>query len=140
MAIGASEARRNLLPLIERVNEDHVPVEIPSRKGSAVLISSEDYEALRETQYLLRAPANAQWLLESYGQYRRGVVEHRELDRDELLDDVLRDPTAGIGKPEPLRHMLPGTWSRRIDDEHRLVYVVDEDAVTVLAARYHHEQ
>ncbi len=83
MAIGASEARRNLLLLIERVNEDHVPVEIPSRKGSAVLISSEDYEALRETQYLLRAPANAQWLLESYGQYRRGVVEHRELDRDE---------------------------------------------------------
>ncbi len=59
---------------------------------------------------------------------------------NELLDDVLRDPTAGIGKPEPLRRTLPGTWSRRIDDEHRLVYVVDEDAVTVLAARYHHEQ
>ena len=53
-----------------------------------------------------------------------------------LLDEVLRDPLSGIGKPEPLRHILAGCWSRRIDDEHRLVYLVEEDDVAVLQARY----
>jgi len=57
-----------------------------------------------------------------------------------LLDDTLRDPFAGIGKPEPLRHILAGCWSRRIDDEHRLVYLVEGDDVVVLQARYHYER
>lgn len=55
-----------------------------------------------------------------------------------LLDDVLRDPTAGIGKPEPLRHLLAGCWSRRISEEHRLVYLVDGDDIVILQARYHY--
>jgi len=41
--------------------------------------------------------------------------------------------------PEPLKHILSGCWSRRIDDEHRLVYLVDEDDIVVLQARYHYE-
>ena len=56
-----------------------------------------------------------------------------------LLDDVLRDPFEGIGKPEQLRHALAGAWSRRIDEEHRLVYLVDEQDIVVLQARYHYE-
>jgi len=55
-----------------------------------------------------------------------------------LLDDVLRDPFTGLGKPEQLRHALAGTWSRRISEEHRLVYLVDRDDVVVLQARYHY--
>ena len=55
-----------------------------------------------------------------------------------LLEDVLRHPTEGIGKPEPLRHVLEECWSRRIDEEHRLVYLVDEDDVVVLQARFHY--
>jgi toxin YoeB len=55
-----------------------------------------------------------------------------------LLEDVLRHPTDGIGKPEPLRHVLEGCWSRRIDEEHRLVYLVDEGDVVVLQARFHY--
>jgi toxin YoeB len=50
----------------------------------------------------------------------------------------MRDPFEGIGKPEPLRHVLAGCWSRRIDGEHRLVYLVDGDDVVVLQARYHY--
>ncbi|WP_405061710.1 Txe/YoeB family addiction module toxin [Kribbella sp. NBC_01505] len=57
-----------------------------------------------------------------------------------LLDDALRDPASGIGKPEPLKHVLQGAWSRRIDQEHRLVYLVDGDYLVVLAARYHYEK
>jgi toxin YoeB len=56
-----------------------------------------------------------------------------------LVDDALRDPAAGIGRPEPLRHVLSGCWSRRIDEEHRLVYLVDGEDLIVLQARYHYE-
>jgi len=55
-----------------------------------------------------------------------------------LLDDAMRDPFEGIGKPEPLRHVLAGCWSRRIDGEHRLVYLVDSNDVVVRQARYHY--
>lgn len=56
-----------------------------------------------------------------------------------LIDDTLRDPTSGVGKPERLRHLLAGTWSRRINDEHRLVYLVDGDDLVILTARFHYE-
>ena len=55
-----------------------------------------------------------------------------------LIEDVLRDPFEGIGKPEPLRHALTGAWSRRISEEHRLVYLVDGDDIVVLQVRYHY--
>jgi len=55
-----------------------------------------------------------------------------------LIADIQRDPFAGIGKPEPLRHELAGYWSRRINDEHRLVYHVSGDVLTIAAARYHY--
>lgn len=55
-----------------------------------------------------------------------------------LIDDALRDPTEGVGKPEPLRHMFTGAWSRRITEEHRLVYLVDGDDLVILQARFHY--
>ena len=55
-----------------------------------------------------------------------------------LIEDALRDPYAGIGKPEQLRHALAGSWSRRITEEHRLVYLVDGDDLVVLQGRYHY--
>ena len=56
-----------------------------------------------------------------------------------LIEDVVRDPSGGIGKPEPLKHALAGAWSRRIDEEHRLVYLVDAQDIVILQARYHYE-
>lgn len=55
-----------------------------------------------------------------------------------LIDDVLRDPFTGIGKPVQLRHVLAGAWSRRVTEEHRLVYLVDGDDVVIVQARYHY--
>jgi len=55
-----------------------------------------------------------------------------------LIKDVQRDPFKGIGKPEPLRHEFKGCWSRRIDQEHRLIYQVTEDKIRILACRYHY--
>lgn len=79
MAITASQARAGLFPLIEKVNADHTPIEIVSKKGSAVLMSLADFEALEETAYLLRTPANAAHLLESIAQHRAGTAVQREL-------------------------------------------------------------
>jgi toxin YoeB len=55
-----------------------------------------------------------------------------------LIREVQRDAFKGIGKPEPLKHALKGCWSRRVDQEHRLVYQVTEDKIRILACRYHY--
>ena len=55
-----------------------------------------------------------------------------------LIQDALRNPFEGIGKPEPLRENLSGFWSRRIDETNRLVYVVDASDLVVIACRYHY--
>lgn len=55
-----------------------------------------------------------------------------------LIKDIEREPFEGLGKPEPLRHDLTGFWSRRITDEHRLVYSVDKNRVLIAQARYHY--
>jgi toxin YoeB len=55
-----------------------------------------------------------------------------------LIRDVQREPFRGAGKPEPLKHELKGCWSRRIDQEHRLVYEVQRDKIRILACRYHY--
>lgn len=81
MAITASEARKNLFPLIEQVNDDRAPIEITSKRGDAVLISRADYDALEETAHLLRSPANARRLLESLAQAQRGEREEHQLER-----------------------------------------------------------
>ncbi len=55
-----------------------------------------------------------------------------------LIKEIERDPWSGIGKPEPLKHDLAGFWSRRITDEHRLVYSVEGDQILIAQARYHY--
>jgi len=85
MSITASEARRDLFPLIKKVNEDHDVVEIVSKHGNAVLVSADDYSALREGAYLLRSPANARRLLNAY---------ENALNRTHLAEHDLVDPDA----------------------------------------------
>jgi toxin YoeB len=55
-----------------------------------------------------------------------------------LIEAVLRDPVAGIGKPEPLKYVASGMWSRRLSQEHRLAYLVRDDRIDFLQARYHY--
>lgn len=56
----------------------------------------------------------------------------------DLIDSVMADPFSGIGKPEPLRHLGPNTWSRRLTQEHRVVYLVSHNRIDFLQARYHY--
>jgi toxin YoeB len=58
---------------------------------------------------------------------------------NELLRDIVRSPFEGIGKPESLKYDLAGFWSRRINAEHRLVYKVDTNSITVISCRYHYD-
>ena len=62
-------------------------------------------------------------------------VALRALD---LIESVMRDPFVGIGKPEPLKYLLAGAWSRRLSQEHRIVYVVSEERIDFLQGRYHY--
>jgi antitoxin YefM len=78
MSVTASEARQRLFPLIEEVNDDQVAVEIVSKKGTAFLVSADEYRSLKETVYLLQSPKNARRLRESLVDVREGGVEPHE--------------------------------------------------------------
>ena len=56
----------------------------------------------------------------------------------DLIEAIMRDPFRGIGKPEPLKYLASGAWSRRLTQEHRLVYLVSQDRIDFLQARYHY--
>ena len=77
-------------------------------------------------------------------EFRQDIRYWIETDRKvalrafELIEGIVRDPFAGIGKPEPLKYLLAGCWSRRLTQEHRLVYRVSERRIDFLQARYHY--
>lgn len=81
------------------------------------------------------------WTDEGWADYLYWQTQDRKtLKRvNTLIEDILRDdPFTGIGKPEALKHVLAGAWSRRIDEANRLVYIADDHYVTILQARYHY--
>ena len=163
MAITASEARKNLFPLLEQVNDDRTPIEITSKKGNAVLLGQAEYDALwrRRTSCAPRPTPGAcsrAWTRHGGANVWSALCCEAGLHStrvgglpalagrgsagaptdQRLLEDCLRDPFDGIGKPEQLRHALAGAWSRRITEEHRLVYLVDGENLIVLQVRYHY--
>lgn len=79
MSVTASEARQRLFPLIEEVNDDQVAVEIVSKKGTAFLVSADEYRSLKETVYLLQSPVNGQHLHESLDDAAAGRAEQHDL-------------------------------------------------------------
>ncbi|MEF1226833.1 Txe/YoeB family addiction module toxin [Vibrio fortis] len=80
------------------------------------------------------------WTDEAWNDYLYWQTQDKKtLKRiNKLINDVKRSPFEGIGKPEPLKENLSGLWSRRIDETNRLVYVVDDQAITVISCRYHY--
>ncbi|MBE0484066.1 MAG: Txe/YoeB family addiction module toxin [Bacterioplanes sp.] len=80
------------------------------------------------------------WTDESWNDYVYWQTQDKKtLKRiNKLILDVKRSPFEGIGKPEPLKENLSGFWSRRIDDTNRLVYAVDDGAITIISCRYHY--
>lgn len=59
---------------------------------------------------------------------------------DKLISDTIRHPFSGLGKPEPLQHDLQGFWSKKINDEHRMVYAVTETTIQIIQLKYHYHK
>jgi toxin YoeB len=72
--------------------------------------------------------------------YWQGADKKMLIRINELIRDTLRDPFKGIGKPEPLKGNYAGCWSRRINDEHRLVYAVRDKRLHILQCRFHYDK
>ena len=77
----------------------------------------------------------------AFDQYREWSKKDKNVFKklDSIITDIMRDPFHGLGKPEPLKGNLSGHWSRRITDEHRLVYQVFSDHVVIVSCKYHYK-
>ncbi len=82
-----------------------------------------------------------QWDLDAWEDYLFWQSNDKKILKrlNQLIRDISRDPFDGIGKPEPLKGKLAGFWSRRIDEEHRIVYAVEEQIVLIFSCRGHYE-
>ena len=80
------------------------------------------------------------FLPQAFEDFNRWAVEDKKIYGKvvDLIKDTLRTPFSGLGKPEPLKHELKGLWSRRITDEHRLVYKVTEEEIVIYSCRFHY--
>ncbi len=77
----------------------------------------------------------------AFKQFNQWATENKKLYRKivQLIDDTLRHPFSGLGKPEPLKNSPKGYWSRRINDEHRLVYKVTETDIIIISCTFHYD-
>lgn len=82
-----------------------------------------------------------QWDQDAWEEYLYWQAQDKKILKriNQLIKDISRNPFEGIGKPEPLKGTLSGFWSRRIDEEHRLVYSVEEELVFIFACRGHYD-
>jgi len=82
-----------------------------------------------------------QWDLDAWNDYIYWQTQDKKILKriNQLIKDISRNPFESIGKPEPLKGNLTGFWSRRIDEEHRLVYAVEENAVVLVSCRGHYD-
>ena len=77
----------------------------------------------------------------AFKQFNEWAIEDKKLYRKivELINDTLRQPFSGKGKPEPLKYNLKGYWSRRINDQHRLVYKVTDREIIIISCKFHYD-
>lgn len=81
-----------------------------------------------------------QWDFEAWEEYLYWQAQDKKMLKriNQLIKDIKRNPFEGIGKPEPLKENLTGFWSRRIDEEHRIVYAVEEEIVIIISCKGHY--
>jgi toxin YoeB len=119
-----SNLRKNLSTMMDQVHDDHTPVIITrdGGKSAAVLMSLEDFASYQETSYIYWQNQDKRFL--------------KKLNT--LIQECARTPFEGSGKLELLKNELSGWWSRRITDEHRLVYRIKDNSLEIAQCRYHY--
>jgi len=77
----------------------------------------------------------------SWEDYNQWMIDDKKIFKkiQHLIKESMRDPFGGIGKPEPLKHNFKGYWSKRINDEHRLVYRVEENQLIIISCKFHYD-
>lgn len=82
-----------------------------------------------------------QWDIDAWEDYLYWQAQNKKILKriNQLVKDINRNPFEGIGKPEPLKGNLAGFWSRRIDEEHRLVYAVEDNAILIFSCKGHYD-
>lgn len=105
------------------MKENRVPLK---NYGARFTLTRKEYKALSESEFI----EDLRFWVETDRKLALRVIE--------LTEAILRDPYSGIGKPEPLKYFHSGTWSRRLSQEHRIVYKVEDDRIYFLTARYHY--
>ncbi len=82
------------------------------------------------------------FLPQAFSDFNRWAKEDKNLYAKivKLIEDINRNPFSGIGKPEPLKHDMKGLWSRRINEEHRLVYKVTDEEIVVVSCKWHYSK
>ncbi len=82
------------------------------------------------------------FVIDAFENYNDWASENKKIHTKiaALIKDIGRNPFSGIGKPEPLKHELKGLWSRRINDEHRLVYEIKDDEIIIHSCRFHYKK
>ena len=77
----------------------------------------------------------------SWNDYNQWLNEDKKIFKkiQRLIKESMREPFGGIGKPEPLKHNLKGYWSKRINDEHRLVYRVEDNQIIIISCKFHYD-
>jgi toxin YoeB len=85
---------------------------------------------------------NIEFVPKAFEEYQYWIETDRKtaLRIGDLIRDILRDPFAGLGKPEPLKYQFKGFWSRRIDQEHRLIYKITETSIVIFSCYYHYQK
>lgn len=80
------------------------------------------------------------FLPQAFTDFAQWAIEDRKIHSKivDLIKDIQRQPFSGLGKPEPLKHELRGLWSRRITQEHRLVYKITENEIVILSCKFHY--
>jgi toxin YoeB len=83
---------------------------------------------------------NIEFVPRAFKEYQDWIEKDRKtaLRIGDLIKDILRDPFEGLGKPEPLKHQFKGYWSRRIDNEHRLIYTITNTSVVIFSCYSHY--
>jgi len=84
---------------------------------------------------------NVEFIPKAFKEYQDWIKTDRKtaLRIGDLIKDILRNPFDGLGKPEPLKHQFKGAWSRRIDQEHRLVYLINDASIVVISCYSHYQ-
>lgn len=84
---------------------------------------------------------NIEFVPKAFKEYQDWIATDRKmaLRIGDLIKDILRSPFEGIGKPEPLKYEFKGAWSRRIDQEHRLVYLVNDESIVIISCYSHYK-